>query len=157
MDQNINNNQTMNNNPNIGEKTFTQEQVNAIIGERLAKEKARADAVLVEREQQFAERERQLANREALFDLKDQLKEMGLPAELLPVLNVKDKAALNTALEALKSYVDEKNKPQYKVYEPNVLQHGDYDKNYGITQNLRKAMGLSHGMLEEGEQPIWGR
>ena len=135
-----------NTNPANGERTFTQDEVNRIIGERLAKEKARGDAASAEREQQLAEREKQLANREALYDLKDQLKEMGLPAELLPVLNVQDKAALTTALEALKTHIDEtsKNKHEYKVWKPLTLPQGiGYDES-DTNQQLRKAMGLPH-------------
>lgn len=134
-----------NTNPANGERTFTQEDVNRIVGERLAKEKARGDAASAEREQQLAEREKQLANREALIELKDQLHDMGLPAELLPVLNVQDKAALTTALEALKTYIDEKSKDkhEYKVWEPLKLKHGEpYDLNPTTDQQLRKAMGL---------------
>lgn len=135
---------TMNNNPTAGERTFTQEEVNRIIGERLSKEKAKSDAALAEREQQFAEREKALANREALYDLRDQLKDMGLPAELLPVLNAQDKEALKTALDALKTYIDEKSADKsYKVYEEHRLPRGeehDYD-DYNNYQ-LRKAMGL---------------
>ena len=143
MDQNTNK-QTMSFNPLTGEKTFTQEQVNAIIGERLAKEKAKADAALAEREQQFAEREKQLANREAMFNLKDQLKEMGLPAELLPVLNVSDTKALETALEALKAYIDDriKNDDNGMRVLVNKLQTGEYDREEAISSKLRKAMHL---------------
>lgn len=139
MDQN----NTMNNNPANGERTFTQEDVNRIVSERLSKEKAKGDAVLAEREQQFAERERQLANREALVDLKDQLKEMGLPGELFPVLNVQDKEALNTALDALKTYIDEKanEHKKYKVV-PNVLPTGTHDTADPMQLQLRKAMHL---------------
>ena len=138
MEQN-NNNQPMNTNPDTGAKTFTQEQVNAIIGERLAKEKTKADAAFAEREQQFAEREKQLANREALFDLKDQLKEMGLPAELLPVLNLSDKKALNTALDALKNYVSDRKK---RIVLPQMLPTGNHDYEDPIDSKLRKAMHL---------------
>ena len=139
MDQN-----TMNNNPENGERTFTQDDVNRIVGERLSKEKAKADAAFAEKEHQFAERERQLANREALVDLKDQLKEMGLPGELLPVLNVQDKAALKTALEALKAFVEDKAKDhkEYKVLEPNVLRTGTHDTADSMQVKLRKAMNL---------------
>lgn len=134
-----------NNNPANGERTFTQEEVNRIIGERLAKEKAKGDAASAEREQQLAEREKQLANREALYDLKDQLKEMGLPAELLPVLNVQDKAALDKALEALKAYIDEKSKDnkEYQVWEPLKLRKGDPNATRANPDaKLREAMGL---------------
>lgn len=138
-----NNNQTMNNNPDTGDKTFTQEQVNAIIGERLAKEKAKGDAAFAEREQQFAEREKQLAYREAQLDLKDQLREMGLPAELLPVLNVSDKNALTTALEALKTYGESKVKNSNKrIVLENKLPTGDFDLEDHLDSKLRKAMHL---------------
>lgn len=139
MEQNQN---TMNNNPEAGERTFSQDDVNRILGERLSKEKTKMDAAFAEREKQFAEREQELANREALIELKEQLKEKGLPAELLPVLNVTDKKALETALDALKSYVDNQiNVKGYKVIE-NRLHTGSHDINDGITTKLRKAMNL---------------
>lgn len=124
------------------EKTFTQEQVNAIIGERLAKEKSKADTALAEREQQFAEREKALANREAMLDLKDKLNEMGLPAELLPVLNVTDTAALDTALNALKAYVAEQIRTSnngFKVLEQR-LEKADYGYEEPMSSQLQAAM-----------------
>lgn len=135
--------QSANNHPAAGDRTFTQEQVNAIIGERLSKEKEKNAAALAEREQQFAERERQLANKEAIFALKDQLHDMGLPAELLPVLNVQDKPALDKALQALKGYIDEKSKKKdERVYQPYKLpEHVETDIDNEDAQ-LRKAMRL---------------
>lgn len=133
-------NTAMNNNPVSGERTFTQEEVNRIVGERLAKEKAKGEAALAEREQQFEARERELANREALYDLKDKLKDMGLPEELLPVLNVQDKAALQTALDALKEYIDEK-KP-HRHYIENKLPESDSRDDGNYDTEIRKAMGL---------------
>ena len=132
-----------NTNPANGERTFTQEDVNRIVGERLAKEKAKGDAASAEREQQLAEREKQLANREALYDLKDRLKEMGLPAELLPVLNVQDKDALDKALEALNAYIAEKSKSnkEYKVV-PLPLPKGEPYEKGNPDAKLREAMGL---------------
>lgn len=132
MEQNMD--QTMTQNPATGERTFTQDEVNRIVGERLAKEKAKQDAA-------FAEREQELARREALFDLRDQLKDMGLPDELLPVLNVQDKEALNKALEALKKHIDDQanEHKQYKVYMPNRLQEGT-NHEYGTESELRRAM-----------------
>lgn len=124
------------------EKTFTQEQVNAIIGERLAKEKSKADTAFAEREQQFAEREKALANREAMLDLKDKLYEMGLPAELLPVLNVTDTAALDTALNALKAYMAEQirtNNKGLRVLEQR-LEQADYSYEEPINGKLQAAM-----------------
>ena len=56
-------NQNMNQNPNpaanqgTGEKTFTQEQVNAIVSKRLAEEKAKSESVLNKREAELNQRE----------------------------------------------------------------------------------------------------
>lgn len=128
--------------PEAGEKTFTQEQVNAIIGERLAKEKNKADAAFAERERQFAEREKAIANREAILDLKDKLNEMGLPAELLPVLNVTDTAALETALDALNAYVAKQikeNNKGFKVLEQR-LEKADYGYEEPMSSQLQAAM-----------------
>ena len=130
----------MNNNPATGERTFTQEQVNAIVSERLNKEKQKGESALAEREKQFAEREQQLANREALIDLKDKLKEKGLPAELLPVLNVQDKAALDAALDALDNYIErQKAKDPRRIYQELKLPELQEQEN---VPDLRKAMGL---------------
>jgi len=132
-----------NNNPVNGERTFTQEEVNRIVSERLNKEKNKGDAAFAEREQQFAERERQLANREALADLRDQLKEKGLPDALLPVLNVQDKEALKTALEALEEHINKKSQDnkEYKVYKPLELPKGNIHETNPDFE-IRKAMGL---------------
>ena len=129
-----------NNNPATGERTFTQEQVNAIVSERLSKEKQKGETALAEREKQFAEREQALANREALIDLKDQLKEKGLPAELLPVLNVQDKEALKTALDALDNYIarkieDRNPRTVQELRLPEVREHEP-------VADFRAAMGL---------------
>ena len=131
----------MNSNPANGERTFTQEQVNAIVSERLAKEKQKGENAFAEKEQQFAEREKALANREALIDLKDQLKEKGLPAELLPVLNVQDKEALQTALDALDDYIErQKEKNPKRIYHELRLPEDKSHEHEGA--DLRKAMGL---------------
>lgn len=140
MDQN---NQPMNNNPANGERTFTQEEVNRIVGERLAKEKARYgaqdDAALAEREQAFAEREKALAEKEALLEIKDMLHEKGLPAELLPVLKAGDKEALETALKALDEYA--RNKGRRVVFEEKKLpERNAFDDDYGLDYQLRNAM-----------------
>lgn len=134
MDQN--NEQTMNNNPATGEKTFTQEQVNAIIGERLAKEKAKSEAALAEREQQ-------LVQRELMLTAKEKINEMGLPVELLDALNVSSPEALDRSLKAVKAAFDKENnnkKPQ-RVYEEHKLPVFE-DHDNPVNAQLRKAMGL---------------
>lgn len=94
-------NKAMNNqNPDgAGEKTFSQEDVNRIVGERLAKEKVKGEAALAEREQQ-------LAQRELLLTAKEKINEMGLPAELVDALNVSSPEALEKALSTVKTVLD---------------------------------------------------
>lgn len=130
------NNQAMSN-PAAGERTFTQEEVNRIVGERLAKEKARQDASFVEREQQ-------LAKRELLFNAKEKIDKMGLPADLLNVLDVSSPEALDKALQALEQTIDEKTRQKgSKVYQQHKLEKGDADNEDPLSLQLRKAMGLS--------------
>ena len=133
----------MSNNPATGERTFTQEQVNAIVSERLNKEKQKGESALAEREKQFAEREQALANREALIDLKDKLKAKGLPDELLPVLNVQNKEALQAALDALDNYIERQkaNDPKRVYHELKLPEEKANNAEPGLS-DLRKAMGL---------------
>ena len=94
-------NKTMNNqNPDgAGEKTFTQEQVNQIISDRLARDRAKGEAALAEREQQ-------LAQRELLLTAREKLTENGLPVELVVALNVSSPEALEKALSTVKTVMD---------------------------------------------------
>ena len=95
-------NKTMNNNQNpdgAGAKTFSQDDVNRIVGERLAKEKVKGEAALAEREQQ-------LAQRELLLTAKEKLTENGLPVELVDALNVSSPEALEKALSTVKTVMD---------------------------------------------------
>lgn len=102
-------------NPETGEKTFTQEQVNAIIGERLAKEKTKADAALAEREQQIAQRE-------LMLEAKEKMNEMGIPVELLDALNVSSKEAMEKSLTTIKTVLDKQKavRPQFVGFQPGV-------------------------------------
>lgn len=86
------------------EKTFTQEQVNAIIGERLAKQKQQLEA-------EFVERERQLAKREMGIRAKELLEENDLPKNLADVLRYETEEELVKAIETIKvtrGFKDEK-------------------------------------------------
>lgn len=131
-------NKAMNNqNPDgAGEKTFSQEDVNHIVGERLAKERAKGEAALAEREQQ-------LAQRELLLTAKEKINEMGLPAELVDALNVSSPEALEKALSTVKTVLDkyksEARPMKFSGAKPAESLSGV--KNTGDS-SLRKAMGL---------------
>ena len=132
-------NKTMQNqNPDgAGETTFTQEQVNKIVSDRLAREKVKSEAALAEREQQ-------LAQRELLLTAKEKLTESGLPVELLDALNVSSPEAMEKAITTLKGVIDKikaEARP-VKFYGAKPAEAGRSPQMGGDSQ-LRKAMGLS--------------
>ena len=94
MDQNDNNNQNMNNNPENGAKTFTQDEVNRIVSERLARDRDTRKAELDEREK--AVKARELAVMAA-----EKLAAAGLPKELTTVLKYDDESSLDAAITQL--------------------------------------------------------
>ena len=134
-------NKTMQNqNPDgAGETTFTQEQVNKIVSDRLAREKVKSEAALAEREQQ-------LAQRELLLTAKEKFTDAGLPVELLNALNVSSPEAMEKAITTLKGVIDKIKaeapkpftihgaKPAEAGRRPELESSGD--------SRLRKAMGL---------------
>lgn len=63
-----------------GERTFTQDDVNRIVQDRLAKDREKASKELGEREQELAQREFRLNSRQKLAD-------KGYPETLLDALN----------------------------------------------------------------------
>jgi len=82
-----------NSNPE-GTKTFTQDEVNAIVQERLGREKAKFET-------QATEREQQLAHREFMLDARETLTAKGLPLSLLDALNTTSKEAFEKSLAIL--------------------------------------------------------
>lgn len=133
-------NKTMQNqNPDgAGEKTFSQDDVNRIVGERLAAEKRKGEAALAEREQQ-------LAQRELLLTAKEKLTESALPVELLDALNVSSPEAMDKAITTLKGVIDkikaEAPKP-FTIHGAKPAEAGRRPE-LGTDSQLRKAMGLS--------------
>ena len=120
-----------------GAKTFSQEEVNRIVGERLAKEKARGEATL-------AERERQLIKREMLLAAKEKINEMGLPAELVDVIDISSPETMEKALDTVKTVLDkykaevEARPVKFKGYKPAE----SLVREYGGGDSLREAMRL---------------
>ncbi len=134
-------NKTMQNqNPEsgAGERTFSQDDVNRIVGKRLAAEKRKGEAALAEREQQ-------LAQRELLLTAKEKLTETGLPVELLDALNVSSPEATEKAITTLKGVIDkikaEAPKP-FTIHGAKPAEAGRRPE-LGKDSRLRKAMGLS--------------
>lgn len=76
------------------ERTFTQEQVNAIVGKRLAEARASFEAELSKRETELNKREMQIRAKELL-------EEKGLPKDLSKVLRYDDEESLTAAIDVL--------------------------------------------------------
>lgn len=83
-------------------RTFTQEQVNKIVSERLQKERGKADTTFAAREAELAQREFQLKAREIM-------ESKNLPVKLLDALNATDEASLTSALATLDEHFNYSN------------------------------------------------
>ena len=87
MTENTNNTETV-------EKTFTQDELNRIISERLARNRDKRTA-------EFDEREKELKRRELSIIAREKLDEAGLSKELCKVLKYDDEAELDEAIQQL--------------------------------------------------------
>lgn len=83
-------------------KTFTQEQLNAIVQKRLAEYKARQDSELDRREQELREREFRLNSRQTLIN-------RGFDESLLDILKCNDENSLSSALDILDKVLSMRN------------------------------------------------
>ncbi len=80
-------------------KMFTQEEVDEIVGKRLARERRKTGQENTDDPAEI--RERSLADRELKVMAKEKLMEKGLPTDLADVLRYSDEKTLETALEAI--------------------------------------------------------
>lgn len=85
------------------ERTFTQEQVNAIVGKRLAEQKQQL-------ENEFVKREQELNKREMSIRAKELLAEKGLSKDLATVLRYDDEDSLIKAINAIEHIKGFENK-----------------------------------------------
>lgn len=121
-------------------KTFTQEQVNAIVSKRLAEDRA-------SRASEFDKREKDLNQREMQIRAKELLAERGLPKNLADVLRYSDEESLKAAVDVIdhtRGFKEDsgdagQNGGKRKIIE-NPLPGGQRDALIG--DPLRKAMGL---------------
>jgi hypothetical protein len=133
---------TENNNSETEEKTFTQEDVNRIIGERLAKEKAKG-------EQEFSKKEQQLQQRELRLNAKEMLSEKGLSTQLVDALNCTSNETLEKSVLILEEVFNKNKEAQSKLrgIEPNHgvggrVPHISNNSTLNSDSNIRKAMGI---------------
>ncbi len=132
MDNNQNNNQT---NPEAGERTFTQDEVNHIISERLGRDRDKRSAELDEREKAIKARELAVMAAEKLAAAE-------LPKELADVLRYDDETSLDNAIQRLSSLRGFKAKNEkgdgYTII-PNKLPEGDPYPRNDYDMQLKKA------------------
>lgn len=122
------------------EKTFTQEQVNAIVSKRLAEDRA-------SRASEFDKREKELNQREMQIRAKELLSERGLPKNLADVLRYSDEKSLIAAIDVIdhtkgfknNEQTEHKNEPPQRRIIENILPSG---KDETASDPLRRAMGL---------------
>ena len=119
-------------------KTFSQEDVNRIVGERLAKEKAK-------NESDWQQRERDLQRRELKMTAKEYLNEKNIPVELLDALNYTDEETLQKSVEIIEKFIEEKAQeatPKFVGIEP--VQGLEFSRSTlsGNDYGLRQAMRL---------------
>ena len=84
-----------------GERTFTQDDVNRIVQDRLAKDRAKASEEVSKKEQELADREFRLNSRQKLID-------RGYPESIMDALNCSSEEAFDKALNALDSLMKER-------------------------------------------------
>ncbi len=124
-----------------GEKTFTQDDVNRIVQERLAKEKAKNSG-----EADFAKREQELVQRELHMSAKEMLSEKGLPMQLFDALNCTDKETMEKSIATIETVFNEYKKNvasnhKFVGFQPGVSM-GIPDIREMEDAEIRKAMGL---------------
>lgn len=122
------------------EKRFTQEDVNRIVGERLARVKSDASPELQEREQQ-------LAQRELYLDARERLADAGLPKDLVKALNCNSKEEMENSIKTIQSFFGKSaQQPRgYRVVSTGTNSgpgSGGSANAAGNPASIRKAMGL---------------
>lgn len=125
-----------------GQKTFTQDDVNRIVQDRLAKDRAKASEEMSKKEQELEQREFRLNSRQKLL-------ERGYPDSLLDALNCSSKEAFDKALdtidELIKDRMPSKQQQQQQELEAKrsqIIGAPIHQMNDAGSDMIKKAMGL---------------
>ena len=125
-------------------KTFTQEEVNAIVQKRLERERSKQGADEKPADEE-TDREQELNQRELNIKLKETLLAKGMPIDLADILRVSDEKDIEPVLTRLGDYAKSVNKENNdnKDNKPTGFQLGaPTPKNNEQVDPYRKAMGL---------------
>lgn len=125
-----------------GEKTFTQEDVNRIVQERLAKEKAKNSG-----EADLAKREQELAQRELHMTAKELLSEKGLPVQLFDALNCTDEETMKKSITTIETVFNDykanaTKQIKFKGFQPGISKQMPSADTTAEDIEIRKVMGL---------------
>lgn len=107
-------------------KTFTQEEVNRIVQERLARAKAGNEP---------SDKELELQQREAAIYAREQIVEKGLPVDLYNSLKGLDKETVDKCIQIVAPYIKKASEPILNAVGPTSNVDAGSDA-------IRKAMGL---------------
>jgi hypothetical protein len=114
-------------------KTFTQDDVNRIVGERLAKEKANSEKAIQQREQELNKRELDLKAKEILST-------KGLPLDILEALNYSDEDSLNKSISIIEKQI--KKEEPVKVTGREPYNGTNIVNGKTVLDPIKKAFGL---------------
>lgn len=122
-------------------KTFSQEDVNRIVGERLAKEKAKSSG-----DADFTKREQELVQRELHMTAKEMLSAKNLPVQLLDALNCTDKETMEKSIATIETIFNDykanvTKQIKFRGFQPGVSTQMPSEEAAGDLE-IRKAMGL---------------
>lgn len=115
-------------------KTFTQEDVNRIVQERLARAKHLPDSA------GYAEREEALSLRERQLDAREKLADDGLPKDLLPLVNCSSKEDMEKSISLISTYF--KGAP---------AKAGERQSIYRMSSGVSTSSGGSHKEASDDE------
>lgn len=119
-------------NSNNEEKTFTQDEVNRIVQERLSRNKSKND--------ELEEREKKIIQRELKADCKDILIEKNLPVELSELFNGYSEDDLDKFIDVIGKIEDKiksSNENKMRGHKPNIGNTVEYNSNDPIKEAFR--------------------
>ena len=140
--------QTQQQDQNQQGKTFTQEDVNRIVSERLARAKNAANGSGSDRDAGVA---KYLDRRERQLDARERLADAGIPKDLLPLVDCSSKEKMESSINLIGSYLGQKKAPTsgagtYRIISSgtsgNANGTGDARSRKASPEEIRAAMGL---------------
>ena len=130
-------NETVEQQENNEERTFTQDEVDEIIRKRLARERKKSGSG----EDPGTDRERSLEERELHLMARERLFEEGLPSQLADILKYSDEDSLDAALKVIKGLNFGSEAPKAKSWGQRQSAGGTQPTE---AVRIRDAMGLNH-------------